>query len=110
MRLLAEATVFVATSPETANQVFNVSNGDVYRWSEVSDLLFAPSRAGACAARAACGMSCWCTPGVEQHLVQPAGVCCMHVSKTLHAEQSCGRTAARVCVVVHCIPPVAKLD
>eukprot|EP00878_Enallax_costatus_P032716 GHUV01035975.1.p1 GENE.GHUV01035975.1~~GHUV01035975.1.p1 ORF type:complete len:314 (+),score=77.18 GHUV01035975.1:607-1548(+) len=35
VRLLAEAAVFVATTPKCANQIYNVSNGDVYRWSEV---------------------------------------------------------------------------
>ena len=33
--LLAEAAVFVSTQPHTANQIFNCSNGDVFRWSEV---------------------------------------------------------------------------
>ena len=33
--LLAEAAVFVSTQPHTANQMFNCSNGDVFRWSEV---------------------------------------------------------------------------
>lgn len=33
--LLAQAAVFVSTTPKAANQIFNVSNGDVFRWSEV---------------------------------------------------------------------------
>lgn len=34
-RLLAEAALFTSTSPAAANAIFNVSNGDVFRWSEV---------------------------------------------------------------------------
>jgi len=33
--LLAQAAVFVSTTPKAVNQIFNVSNGDVFRWSEV---------------------------------------------------------------------------
>lgn len=34
--LLADAIVYVATNESTKNQAFNCSNGDLYRWSEVS--------------------------------------------------------------------------
>lgn len=33
--LLAEATVWAATSPVAENQAFNVNNGDIWRWSEL---------------------------------------------------------------------------
>jgi len=33
--LLAEATLWAATSPIAENQAFNVNNGDVWRWSEL---------------------------------------------------------------------------
>ena len=33
--LLAEATLWAATSPVAENQAFNVNNGDVWRWSEL---------------------------------------------------------------------------
>ncbi|EOF4705472.1 SDR family oxidoreductase [Klebsiella oxytoca] len=33
--LLAEATLWAATSPMAENQAFNVNNGDVWRWSEL---------------------------------------------------------------------------
>lgn len=33
--LLAEATLWAATSPVAQNQAFNVNNGDVWRWSEL---------------------------------------------------------------------------
>lgn len=33
--LLAEATLWAATSPAAQNQAFNVNNGDVWRWSEL---------------------------------------------------------------------------
>ena len=32
---LAKATVWMATTPEGANQNFNVTNGDVFRWSHL---------------------------------------------------------------------------
>jgi nucleoside-diphosphate-sugar epimerase len=32
-RLLAEAVLFMATEPRAADQAFNVSNGDLFRWS-----------------------------------------------------------------------------
>jgi hypothetical protein len=35
VRLLAEAIVFTSTNPAAANAIFNVSNGDVFRWNEV---------------------------------------------------------------------------
>jgi hypothetical protein len=35
VRLLAEAIVFTSTAPSAANAIFNVSNGDVFRWNEV---------------------------------------------------------------------------
>ncbi|WIA10533.1 hypothetical protein OEZ85_010721 [Tetradesmus obliquus] len=38
-RLLAEAALFTSTSPAAANAIFNVSNGDVFRWSEVWPLI-----------------------------------------------------------------------
>lgn len=31
--LLARATVWAAASPQTANQAFNITNGDLFRWS-----------------------------------------------------------------------------
>ncbi|HAT3647737.1 SDR family oxidoreductase [Raoultella ornithinolytica] len=37
--LLAEATLWAATSPEAQNQAFNVNNGDVWRWSELWPLI-----------------------------------------------------------------------
>ncbi|MFC0447637.1 SDR family oxidoreductase [Rhodococcus jostii] len=33
--LLAEATVWAATTPERANQAFNINNGDLFRWDEM---------------------------------------------------------------------------
>ncbi|WP_410210522.1 SDR family oxidoreductase [Aquirhabdus sp.] len=33
--LLARATVWAATEPQCANQVFNINNGDLFRWSEM---------------------------------------------------------------------------
>lgn len=33
--LLAEATLWAATSPEAVNQAFNANNGDIWRWSEL---------------------------------------------------------------------------
>lgn len=33
--LLAKATVWAATDPACANQVFNITNGDLFRWSEL---------------------------------------------------------------------------
>ncbi|MGX5107717.1 SDR family oxidoreductase [Enterobacter cloacae] len=33
--LLAEATLWAATSPAAQNQAFNVNNGDIWRWSEL---------------------------------------------------------------------------
>ncbi|WP_397517748.1 SDR family oxidoreductase [Rhodococcus oxybenzonivorans] len=33
--LLAEATVWAATTPECANQAFNINNGDLFRWEEM---------------------------------------------------------------------------
>lgn len=33
--LLAEATLWAATSPAAQNQAFNVNNGDLWRWSEL---------------------------------------------------------------------------
>jgi nucleoside-diphosphate-sugar epimerase len=33
--LLAEATVWAATTPECANQAFNINNGDLFRWDEL---------------------------------------------------------------------------
>ncbi|MFW2240129.1 SDR family oxidoreductase [Rhodococcus opacus] len=33
--LLAEATVWAATTPECANQAFNINNGDLFRWDEM---------------------------------------------------------------------------
>ncbi|WP_213015229.1 MULTISPECIES: SDR family oxidoreductase [unclassified Rhodococcus (in: high G+C Gram-positive bacteria)] len=33
--LLAEATVWAATTPECANQAFNINNGDLFRWNEM---------------------------------------------------------------------------
>jgi nucleoside-diphosphate-sugar epimerase len=33
--LLAKATVWAATTPAAANQAFNVSNGDLFRWEEL---------------------------------------------------------------------------
>ncbi|KGT86799.1 MAG: SDR family oxidoreductase [Pantoea sp. Morm] len=33
--LLAEATIWAATTPGAANQAFNVNNGDIWRWSEL---------------------------------------------------------------------------
>jgi nucleoside-diphosphate-sugar epimerase len=32
--LLAKATVWAATNPKCANQAFNISNGDLFRWTE----------------------------------------------------------------------------
>ena len=34
-RLLAKATVWAATEPDGACQVFNIGNGDLFRWSEL---------------------------------------------------------------------------
>jgi nucleoside-diphosphate-sugar epimerase len=33
--LLARATVWAATDPRCANQVFNINNGDLFRWNEL---------------------------------------------------------------------------
>lgn len=33
--LLAEATVWAATTPECANQAFNINNGDLFRWDDM---------------------------------------------------------------------------
>lgn len=33
--LLAKAAVFAATSPDTRNQAFNITNGDMFRWSSM---------------------------------------------------------------------------
>ncbi|MGZ0150424.1 SDR family oxidoreductase [Kribbella sp. WER1] len=33
--LLAKATVWAATAPAAANQAFNITNGDLFRWSEL---------------------------------------------------------------------------
>ena len=33
--LLAEATVWAATTPECANQAFNITNGDLFRWRDM---------------------------------------------------------------------------
>ena len=33
--LLAEATVWAATTPDCANQAFNINNGDLFRWDEM---------------------------------------------------------------------------
>ncbi|MFD2582675.1 SDR family oxidoreductase [Pedobacter vanadiisoli] len=33
--LLAKATVWAATSPQCANQAFNISNGDLFRWNDL---------------------------------------------------------------------------
>ncbi|MFC9551841.1 SDR family oxidoreductase [Rhodococcus sp. NPDC056960] len=33
--LLAEATVWAATTPECANEAFNINNGDLFRWNEM---------------------------------------------------------------------------
>jgi nucleoside-diphosphate-sugar epimerase len=33
--LLAKAAVFAATTPSAANQAFNVTNGDMFRWSSM---------------------------------------------------------------------------
>ncbi|MGN7787338.1 SDR family oxidoreductase [Niabella sp. 22666] len=33
--LLARATVWAATSPQCANQAFNISNGDLFRWNDL---------------------------------------------------------------------------
>ena len=33
--LLAEATVWAATTPECANQAFNINNGDLFRWNDM---------------------------------------------------------------------------
>jgi nucleoside-diphosphate-sugar epimerase len=37
--LLARATVWAATDPRCANQAFNISNGDLFRWNELWPLL-----------------------------------------------------------------------
>ncbi|TSC25874.1 SDR family oxidoreductase [Corallococcus sp. Z5C101001] len=34
-RLLARATFWAATNPKSANQAFNINNGDQFRWSEM---------------------------------------------------------------------------
>eukprot|EP00891_Asterochloris_glomerata_P004957 jgi/Astpho2/4957/fgenesh1_pg.00070_%23_18_t len=36
--LLAEAAIHCSTTPECANQAFNINNGDTFRWSERHDL------------------------------------------------------------------------
>jgi nucleoside-diphosphate-sugar epimerase len=33
--LLARATVWAATNPQCANQAFNITNGDLFRWNEM---------------------------------------------------------------------------
>jgi nucleoside-diphosphate-sugar epimerase len=33
--LLAKATVWAATNPAAANQAFNITNGDLFRWNEL---------------------------------------------------------------------------
>lgn len=33
--LLARATIWAATDPKSANQAFNINNGDLFRWSEM---------------------------------------------------------------------------
>ncbi|MCW3465194.1 SDR family oxidoreductase [Chitinophaga nivalis] len=33
--LLAKATVWAATNPQSANQAFNINNGDLFRWNEL---------------------------------------------------------------------------
>jgi nucleoside-diphosphate-sugar epimerase len=33
--LLAKATVWAATTPAAANQAFNITNGDLFRWNEL---------------------------------------------------------------------------
>ncbi|WP_032402660.1 SDR family oxidoreductase [Rhodococcoides fascians] len=33
--LLAEATVWAATTPDCANQAFNITNGDLFRWNDM---------------------------------------------------------------------------
>ncbi|MCM0665261.1 SDR family oxidoreductase [Flavobacterium tyrosinilyticum] len=33
--LLAKATVWAATNPQCANQAFNITNGDLFRWTEL---------------------------------------------------------------------------
>ncbi len=33
--LLAKATVWAATDPRCANQAFNITNGDLFRWEEL---------------------------------------------------------------------------
>ncbi|MBL0738590.1 NAD-dependent epimerase/dehydratase family protein [Flavobacterium sp. GN10] len=33
--LLAKATVWAATNPKCANQAFNITNGDLFRWQEI---------------------------------------------------------------------------
>ncbi len=35
VRIVAEAAVFTSTEPSAANNAYNVSNGDAYRWSRV---------------------------------------------------------------------------
>jgi nucleoside-diphosphate-sugar epimerase len=37
--LLARATVWAATDPRCANQAFNITNGDLFRWNELWPLL-----------------------------------------------------------------------
>ncbi|KTS25319.1 SDR family oxidoreductase [Pantoea sp. BS_8] len=37
--LLADATLWAATSPAASNQAFNVNNGDVWRWAELWPLI-----------------------------------------------------------------------
>ena len=37
--LLARATLWAATDPHCANQAFNISNGDLFRWNELWPLL-----------------------------------------------------------------------
>ncbi|MGI4823030.1 MAG: SDR family oxidoreductase [Janthinobacterium lividum] len=37
--LLARATVWAATEPRCANQAFNITNGDLFRWNELWPLL-----------------------------------------------------------------------
>jgi nucleoside-diphosphate-sugar epimerase len=34
-QVLADAMVFLSTSPNAANQAYNISNGDVFRWDQI---------------------------------------------------------------------------
>ena len=48
--LLAKATVWAATAPAAANQAFNITNGDLFRWNELWPKLAALVRPGGRAA------------------------------------------------------------